>query len=75
MATKTTAYQRLQKAKGLFCKGKKTKAQVKKVADIYIRTAVKKGKTPAEAKKIAGRILKGGCKISSSINKTKRKKK
>ena len=67
------AYQNLVKEKAKFCKGKTTKAAVKKKAAAYIKSAVKKGKTKSVATKSANRVLNGGCSISSVAGTRKRK--
>lgn len=76
MATKLmTAFRNLQKAKKKFCEGKLVKSAVKAQAANYVKSATAAGKTSAEAKRIADRVLKGGCKMSSSIAKKQAKKK
>jgi len=73
---KNTLYQRMQKAKATWCKGKKgaTKATVKAAAKKYVDDAVKKGKSKSEAQKSANRVLNGGCKMTSRITGKKKKK-
>lgn len=74
-ARKKTAFQRLVSKKASYCKGRTTMAEVKKVSTSYISDAVKKGKTKAEAEKIARRVLSAGCKMTSSIaGKSKKRK-
>lgn len=78
MRTKTTArsktaFQRLVSKKASYCKGRTTMAEVKKVSTAYIANALKKGKTKAEAEKVARRVLTSGCKMTSSIAGRKRK--
>ena len=73
-AAKRTKYQKLVSAKASACKGRKTNAQVKAVAKEYVDDAVKKGKTKAEADKIANRVLRGGCAMTSVITGTKKRK-
>lgn len=80
-----TKFQSLRKAKSAFCKGKTTKAVVRKRASAYVKHAVaklgrsasaaEKRKAKAEAKRIATRELNSGCKMSSHIGKKKRGKK
>lgn len=72
-ARKKTAFQRLVSKKASYCKGRTTMAEVKKVSTAYISNAVKKGKTKAEAEKVARRVLSAGCKMTSSIAGKKRK--
>ncbi|MEM6397777.1 MAG: hypothetical protein AAF741_15620 [Bacteroidota bacterium] len=80
MATKTRrsplqkAYSDLRKAKGQFCKGKKSKTDVKAVAKKYVDRAVKAGQTRTEAQKKANRVLSGGCSMSSAVTGTKKRK-
>ncbi len=64
---KKTAYQRLQKAKSDHCKGRKTKAEVRKIANAYIADAVKKGnKTKAQATASAKKVLNKACPITGT---------
>ena len=79
MATKRrsalqSAYAGLTKTKSAFCKGKKTKSDVKKAKAKYISAAVKKGQTRAEATKKANRVMDRGCKMSASIRKARKRK-
>jgi hypothetical protein len=69
----TNGYTKLVSLKGKFCKGNANKSDVKKAAANYIKEAVKKGKTKTEAEKIAGRVLRKGCSITSSIAGRKKK--
>lgn len=68
-----TKYQRLRKAKASYCKGKAKKTTVTKAKSAYIKDAVKKGKTKAEATKIANKVVNGSCKVSPKRKTTKRK--
>ncbi len=76
---KTTAYQRLQKAKAAHCAGKKTKTQVKSVASAYIKNAVTKAKSAAKKLKnstsasIAKAAKKAKTKATASANRVLRK--
>lgn len=79
MATRTLSplmkkYNALRKAKRLNCEGKKTKTDVKKVADAYIAAAIKKGQDKKEAEKKARAVMNGGCKMSSRVTGTKKTK-
>lgn len=93
MATKTgkrkrTHYQRLQRAKSEYCQGKRTKRDVKKVANEYIKDAVKKAAKAAKkgdkrkiekaakgkASKSANRVLSAGCMTSTVIQGRKKSK-
>ena len=60
-------YQALQRKKASFCKGRATKADVKRAAATYIAAAVAKGQTKTEAQKKANKILTKGCSLSSNI--------
>lgn len=57
MAKKISKYARLQKAVSKRCKSPTTsnKEGVKKAKATYIKDAIKKGKTPTEARKIASK--------------------
>lgn len=67
---KTTAYQRLQRAKAASCKsGNTSKVTAAKTA--YIKDAVKKGKTKTQATATANRVVNKGC---SSVKSTKKRK-
>lgn len=68
-------YNRLRTEKSKFCRGTRTKAQVKTVANRYVKAAVRAGQTQAEARKKANRVLHGGCSKTSYIAKKKGKKK
>lgn len=88
MATSTTRrtkthYQKLVSVKSNFCKGKATKADVKKAASAYIANAVKKAttsKTKAVTKTTAKvlatskarKVLTSACKMSASIQGKKK---
>jgi len=75
-AAKKSAYAKLVSRKSSYCHGRATKSDVKKLATEYIRDAVKKGnKTEAQAKKVAEKVLKSGCKMSSVITGKKKKSK
>lgn len=66
-------YMRLNKGKADYCKGKTTKAAVKKLATAYERDAVKKGNhTAASAKVVSGKVLRRGCAMTASIGKKKK---
>lgn len=60
-------YQALQRKKKSFCAGRTTKAEVKRVAKIYVDAAVKGGQTKTEAERKATRVLKAGCSITANI--------
>ena len=69
-------YTALISEKAKFCAGKTTKMKVKQVAAKYVSNAMKRGKTKSEAETIAGRVLRKGCSVSSSIaGKRKRSRK
>jgi hypothetical protein len=73
MATKTTKYQRLQKAKASHCAGRITKASLNKAMNAYIADTVKKGnKTKVEATASAKRVVNRGCGVGIA-GTTKRK--
>ena len=71
-------YQMLVAAKAAFCRGDKTKAEVKRAAANYVHSAAIKAddqtKGRARAEKIANRVLRGGCKLTSAIAGKKKKK-
>ncbi len=67
-----TKYQSLRKAKSSYCKGKTKMTTVTKAKNAYIKDAVKKGKSKAEATKIANKVVKGSCKLKAK--KTKKRK-
>lgn len=85
---KKTAFHKLVSKKASYCAGKATKADVKVAERLYKLNAVTKATKAAKAgdkvkaakvalKKataVANRILKGGCKMSSSIAGKKKKK-
>ena len=62
---KATPYSNLQKAKKGLCKGTKTVEQVQKAAEIYIKSAVSKGKTEKQALETAKRVTMAGCRTSN----------
>lgn len=66
-------YNALRAAKRLNCAGKKTNADVKKAAATYVKAAVAKGQTKAEAEKKARAVMRAGCKMSSVVAGSKRK--
>lgn len=66
-------YQQLQRKKASFCKGRATKADVKRAAAAYIAAAVSKGQTKTEAQKKANKILTKGCSLTANITGRKRK--
>lgn len=66
-------YQALQRKKASFCKGRATKADVKRAASAYVTAAVAKGQTKAEAQKKANKILTKGCSLTANIAGRKRK--
>ena len=68
----TTKYQRLLKAQSGYCAGKTKKTTVTKAKKAYVDDAIKKGKTRAEALKIAQKVT-GKCK--AKVSGTKRKTK
>lgn len=70
-----TKYRALQRAKKRFCAGKTTKTLVKKAEKAYITAAVAKGQTVAEATSKAGKVLRAGCSMSSSIAGRRKKAK
>ncbi len=74
-----TKYQVLVSAKAAFCRGDKTKAEVKRAAANYVHAAAIKAddqtKGRARAEKIANRVLRGGCKLTSAIAGKRKKKK
>lgn len=59
-----TLYQKLQNTKAKHCDGKATKADVTTAANAYVKDAVSKGRTKAEAEKSAKRVVNSGCSIS-----------
>lgn len=83
----TNAYQKLVSKKSDFCKGKVLKSDVKRAATNYVLNAVEKAKKSAgskdifkvqkkartHAEKVANRVLRGGCKLSSAITGRKKK--
>lgn len=69
-----TKYQQLVKAKSSHCKGRTTKAAVRKKANAYIADAVKKGMSKTEATKKANKVLKRACSVSGTKKKTTRRK-
>ncbi len=56
-----TKYQLLLAAKASNCKGRTSAATLNKKKKAYIDDAVKKGKSKAEATKIANKVTKGSC--------------
>lgn len=72
---KTTPYTRLLKAKSSACKGRGTAASVTKAAAAYVKSAMKKGKSKAEANRIANRVIKGTCGARINGKKKSYKKK
>ncbi len=68
------AYSTLRKRKSSYCAGKVNKTAVKQAAANYIKSAVAKGQTKTEATKKANRVLNGGCKMSSRVAGTKKRK-
>lgn len=69
------AYSNLRKRKAAYCAGKVNKTAVKQAASNYIKAAVAKGQTKADATKKANRVLNSGCKMSSRVSGTKSRKK
>ncbi len=67
-------YNALRAAKRLNCAGKKTQEDVKKAASAYVTAAVKKGQTKAEAEKKARAVMRAGCKMSSVVSGTRKRK-
>ncbi len=68
---KTTAYQRLVKAKTRQCRGTATAADVNKAATAYVQDAVKKGRTKTDAERSATKVKNRSCK--TAVAGTKRK--
>lgn len=68
------AYNSLRKRKSAYCKGKVNKQMVKLAANTYIKKAMAKGQTKSEATKKANAILNAGCKMSSRVSGTKKRK-
>lgn len=69
-----SAFRTLQKRKKSFCAGRSTKASVQKAASAYIKKAFAKGQTKAEATKKANRVKNSGCKMTSRIAGTRKRK-
>lgn len=67
-----TKYQSLLKAKSSHCAGRTKKTSLTKAKNAYIKDAVKKGKSKAEATKIANKVVNGGCK--AKLGSTKKRK-
>lgn len=61
---KTTAYQRLVKAKTRQCRGTATAADVNKAATAYVQDAVKKGRTKTDAERSATKVKNRSCKTA-----------
>lgn len=72
MATK---YQALVKEQSLYCKGKRTKAQVNKKKKAYVADAKKKGKSAKEANAVANRVTRKCSRTKVSGTKKRRTKK
>lgn len=70
-STKRSKYSILVSRKASYCKGKVKKTSLTKAKTAYIQDAVKKGKSKAEATKIANRVVNGSCK--ASVGKRKKK--
>lgn len=75
MSKTMSAYNKLRQAKKKFCEGKMIKSAVKAQATNYVSAAVSSGQDRKEAEKKAKRVLMGGCKVSSAINRKPRKRK
>lgn len=67
-----TKYQLLVAAKKSNCAGRTSSATLTKKKNAYITDAVKKGKSKAEATKIANRVLKTSC--TAKVGGTKKRK-
>lgn len=67
------AYQQLVKAKFGNCSGRVTKASVRKKASAYVRSAVKAGKTRAEATRSANKVLNRSCSVGVGGKRRKKK--
>lgn len=68
-----TKYQSLVAAVGSKCSGRGTAATVAKRKKAYIDNAIKKGKTRAEAMKIANKATSKKCPVSVSATKKRKK--
>lgn len=68
------AYNTLRKKKAAYCAGKVNKTAVKQAAANYIKSAISKGQTKAEANRKAKRVMSSGCKMTSRISGTKKSK-
>jgi len=64
-----TKYQILVSRKSSYCNGRVKKTSLTKAANAYIADAVKKGKSKAEAQKIANKVVNGACTASVSGRK------
>lgn len=67
------AYRNLQRTKAQFCAGKVNKSAVKAQASNYSKAATAAGKPKTEINATISRVLKSGCKMSSSIAGRKRR--
>lgn len=69
-----TKYQILRSRKKSYCNGRIKKTSLTKAKNAYVKDAVSKGKSKAEATKIANKVINGKCAVKVSKSKPKKRK-